>query len=76
MGKTSLTFDGIPVTATKDGVWRVEADGKVATAPFLDEALEAVLPHLRSGERNRLLIQLLYLAHQSDDAGGTHGLRE
>ena len=73
MSKTSLIFDGIPVTAAKDGVWQIEADGKVASARFLDEAIEQVLPNLRPTERDRLLIQLLYLANQPNDASGTHG---
>jgi len=61
------------VTAAKDGVWQIEADGKVASARFLDEAIEQVLPSLRSSERDRLLIQLLYLANQPNDATASCG---
>src|SRR5581483_5197636 len=71
--RASLVFDGITVTAAKDGVWQIEADGKVASARFLDEAIEQVLPSLRSSERDRLLIQLLYLANQPNDAKASCG---
>jgi len=54
--RASLVFDGIPVTAAKDGVWQIEADGRVASARFLDEAAPQ--------SATRLLIQLLYLANQ------------
>ena len=41
MSTTSLKFDGIAVTAAKNDVWHVEADGRAASARFLDEAIAA-----------------------------------
>ena len=57
--KTTVTFQGIEVTATKDRLWHVEAAGRSASAPFLDQALELVLPRLSYEEQDSLLIRLL-----------------
>jgi hypothetical protein len=57
--KTTVTFQDLDVTATKDELWHVEAAGRAAAAEFLDQAIELVLPRLSYEERDRLLIQLL-----------------
>jgi hypothetical protein len=57
--KTAVTFQGIEVTATRDRLWQVEAAGRSASAQFLDQALDLVLPRLSDEEQDRLLIQLL-----------------
>jgi hypothetical protein len=57
--KTAVTFQDIEVTATRDRVWHVEAAGRSASAAFLDQALELVLPRLSYEERDTLLIRLL-----------------
>jgi hypothetical protein len=57
--KTTVTFQGIEVTATKGRLWHVEAAGRSASATFLDQALELVLPRLSYGEQDSLLIRLL-----------------
>ena len=57
--KTTVTFQDLEVTATKSGLWHVEAAGRSASAEFLDQALELVLPRLSHEERDSLLIQLL-----------------
>ena len=57
--KTTVTFQGIEVTATKNRLWKVEAAGRSASAPFLDQALELVLPRLSYEEQDSLLIRLL-----------------
>ena len=57
--KTTVTFQDIEVTATKDRLWHVEAAGRSASAVFLDEALELLLPRLSYEERDSLLIRLL-----------------
>ena len=49
--------------AAKDHLWHVEANGKSAAAPFLDQALERVLPHLSSRQRDALMIKLLTMAY-------------
>jgi hypothetical protein len=56
---TTVTFQDIEVTATKDRLWHVEAAGRSASAEFLDQAVELVLPRLSYEERDSLLIQLL-----------------
>jgi hypothetical protein len=56
---TTVTFQDIEVTATKDRVWHVEAAGRSASAEFLDEAVDLVLPRLSHEEQDNLLIQLL-----------------
>ncbi|HET8751761.1 MAG TPA: hypothetical protein VFM43_04475 [Gaiellaceae bacterium] len=55
----TVTFQGIQVTATKDRLWHVEAAGRSASAEFLDQALELVLPRLSYEEVDSLLIRLL-----------------
>jgi len=57
--KTTVTFQGIEVTATKDRLWHVEAAGRSASAEFLDQAIDRVLPRLTYEEQDNLLIQLL-----------------
>jgi hypothetical protein len=57
--KTTVVFQGIEVTATKDRLWHVEAAGRSASAEFLDQALELVLPRLSYEDIDSLLIQLL-----------------
>lgn len=57
--KATVTFQGIEVTATKDGLWHVEAAGRSASAVFLDQAVDLVLPRLSYEEQDRLMIQLL-----------------
>ena len=54
-----VTFQDLEVTATKDRLWHVEAAGRSASAEFLDQALELVLPRLTYEERDSLLIRLL-----------------
>lgn len=57
--KTTVTFQGIEVTAKKDRQWHVEAAGRSVSAAFLDQAVELVLPRLSYEERDSLLIELL-----------------
>jgi hypothetical protein len=57
--RTTVTFQDIEVTATKGRLWHVEAAGRSASAEFLDQALELVLPRLSYEEQDRLLIRLL-----------------
>jgi len=57
--RATVTFQGIEVTATNMGLWHVEAAGRSASAAFLDDALERVLPKLNYEEQYGLLIQLL-----------------
>jgi hypothetical protein len=57
--RTTVIFQGIQVTATKDRVWHVKAAGRSASAEFLDEAIESVLPRLSYAEQDTLLIRLL-----------------
>lgn len=57
--KTTVTFQDIEVTATKDRLWHVEAAGRSASAEFLDQAIELVLPRLTYDEQDSLLIRLL-----------------
>ena len=57
--KATVTFQGIEVTATKDRHWKVEAAGRSASAVFLDQALELVLPRLSYEEQDSLLLRLL-----------------
>ena len=58
-GEATVTFQDLEVTATKNRLWRVEAAGRSASAEFLDQALELVLPRLTYEERDSLLIRLL-----------------
>ena len=57
--RTTVTFQDIEVTATKDRLWHVEAAGRSASAEFLDQALELLLPRLSYEEQDTLLIRLL-----------------
>jgi hypothetical protein len=57
--KTTVLFQDIEVTATKDRLWHVEAAGRSASAEFLDQALELALPRLSYEDIDSLLIQLL-----------------
>ena len=57
--QATVTFQGIEVTATKDRLWHVEAAGRSASAVFLDQALDLVLPRLTYEEQDTLLIRLL-----------------
>lgn len=57
--KTTVTFQGIEVTATKDRLWHVEAAGRSASGKFLDQALDLVLPGLSQEDLDTLLIRLL-----------------
>jgi hypothetical protein len=57
--ETTVVFQGIEVTATKDRLWHVEAAGRSASAEFLDQALELALPRLSYEDIDSLLIQLL-----------------
>jgi hypothetical protein len=66
-GMATVTFQDLEVTATKDRLWKVEAAGRSASAEFLDQALELVLPRLTYEERDSLLIRLL-IATQTEVA--------
>src|SRR5512133_3904120 len=57
--KTTVTFQDIEVTATKDRLWHVEAAGRSASAEFLDQAIDLVLPRLSYEDQDTLLIRLL-----------------
>jgi hypothetical protein len=57
--KATVTFQGIEVTATKIRLWHVEAAGRSASAEFLDQALDLVLPRLSYEDQGRLRIRLL-----------------
>jgi hypothetical protein len=57
--KITVTFQDIEVTATKDRLWHVEAAGRSASAEFLDQAIDRVLPRLSQEEQDTLLIRLL-----------------
>jgi hypothetical protein len=67
-GRATVTFQDLDVTATKDRLWHVEAAGRSASAEFLDQALELVLPRLTYEERDSLLIRLL-IATEAEVAG-------
>jgi hypothetical protein len=54
-----VVFQDIEVTASKDRLWHVEAAGRSASAAFLDQAIDLVLPRLTYEEQDRLMIQLL-----------------
>jgi hypothetical protein len=60
--RITVTFQDIEVTATKGRVWEVEAAGRSASAEFLDQALDLVLPRLSHEDLDRLLIRLLSAA--------------
>ncbi len=57
--KATVTFQDIEVTATRDRLWHVEAAGRSASAEFLDQALDLVLPRLSYEDQDALLIRLL-----------------
>jgi hypothetical protein len=57
--RVAVTFQDMKVTATKTRLWHVEAAGRSASAAFMDDALELVLPQLNYEEQYDLLIQLL-----------------
>jgi hypothetical protein len=57
--RTTVTFQDIDVTATRGRLWHVEAAGRSASAAFLDQALDLVLPRLTNQEQDRLMIRLL-----------------
>ena len=57
--KTTVTFQDIEVTATKERLWHVEAAGRSASAVFLDQAIDLVLPRLSYEDQDSLLIRLL-----------------
>jgi hypothetical protein len=57
--KATVTFQDIEVTATKERLWHVEAAGRSASAEFLDQAIDLVLPRLSYEEQDSLLIRLL-----------------
>ena len=57
--QATVTFQDIEVTATKDRLWHVDAAGRSASAEFLDQAIDLVLPRLTHEEQDNLLIRLL-----------------
>lgn len=57
--KATVTFQGIEVTARKGRRWHVEAAGRSASAAFLDQALDVVLPRLSYVDQDSLIVQLL-----------------
>jgi hypothetical protein len=57
--KTTVTFQGIEVTATKDQLWHLEAAGRSASAEFLDQAIDLVLPRLSYEDQDSLMLRLL-----------------
>jgi hypothetical protein len=57
--KATVTFQDIEVTASRGRQWHVEAAGRSASAEFLDQAIDLVLPRLSEEEQDSLLIQLL-----------------
>jgi len=67
--KTTITFQDIEVTATKDRLWRVEAAGRSASAEFLDQAIELVLPRLSYEDQDTLLIRLLSVRATEQSTG-------
>lgn len=66
---TTITFQDIEVTATKDRLWHIEAAGRSASAEFLDQAIDLVLPRLTHEEQDTLLIRLL-IATAADRRAG------
>jgi hypothetical protein len=57
--RTTVTFQDIDVTATKGRLWHLEAAGRSASAVFLDQAIELVLPRLSREEQDALMLRLL-----------------
>ena len=60
--RATVVFQDIEVTASKNRLWYLEAAGRSASAAFLDQAIELVLPRLTYEERDSLLIRLLLAA--------------
>jgi hypothetical protein len=65
--KVKVTFQDIEVTATKDRLWHLEAAGRSASAEFLDQAIDRVLPRLSYEEQDSLAIRLL-IAREAEPA--------
>jgi hypothetical protein len=57
--KATVTFQDLDVTASRDRLWHVQAAGRSASAEFLDQAIDLLLPRLSQEEQDSLLIQLL-----------------
>jgi hypothetical protein len=57
--KVTVTFQDLDVTASRDRLWHVQAAGRSASAEFLDQAIDLLLPRLSQEEQDSLLIQLL-----------------
>jgi hypothetical protein len=57
--KVTVTFQDLDVTANRDRLWHVQAAGRSASAEFLDQAIDLLLPRLSQEEQDSLLIQLL-----------------
>jgi hypothetical protein len=57
--RATVDFQGIEVTAAKNRRWHIEAAGKSASAEYLDQAIDLVLPRLSYEEQDSLLIRLL-----------------
>ena len=51
--ETTVTFQGIEVTATRERLWHVRAAGRSASAESLDQALDLVLPWLSYGDQTK-----------------------
>jgi hypothetical protein len=49
--KATVVFQDIEVTASKKRILHIEAAGRSASAAFLDQAIELVLPRLTYEER-------------------------
>lgn len=63
--RVTVTFQDIEVTATKDRLWHVEAAGRSASAEFLDQAIDRVLPRLTHDEQDRLVVRLLIATEEN-----------
>jgi hypothetical protein len=57
--RVMVVFQDIEVTASKGRLWHVEAAGRSASAGFLDQAIDLVLPRLTYEEQDSLMIRLL-----------------
>lgn len=64
----TVTFQDIEVTARKDRLWHVEAAGRSASAEFLDQAIDRVLPRLTYDEQDSLVVQLLIATDETRPA--------
>lgn len=65
----TVTFQDLEVTARKDRLWHVKAAGRSASAEFLDQAIDRVLPRLTYDEQDALLIRLLTATAEAIRAG-------